>query len=125
MTVGILGLTTKNIPVWEPDSHIDRFDFLDPVETAKNWIRHLKDEKQVDVVIIAYHGGFESDPVTGQYLAASNGENQGNELLASLPEIDVLITGHQHLVYQAVTEAGTAVIQSGTKGEFVGRIDLT
>lgn len=124
LTVGILGLTTKNIPVWEPDRHIERFHFLDPVETAKKWVIYLKDEELADVVVIAYHGGFESDPVTGQYLAVSNGENQGNDLLASLPEMDVLITGHQHLVYQAVTEAGTAVIQSGTKGEFVGRIDL-
>ncbi|MBY7141622.1 bifunctional metallophosphatase/5'-nucleotidase [Virgibacillus sp. NKC19-3] len=124
LTVGILGLTTKNIPVWEPDRHIDRFDFLDPVETAKKWITRLKDEEQVDVVTIAYHGGFEHDPITGEYFAVSNGENQGNDLLASLPELDVLITGHQHLVYQAVTEADIAVIQSGTKGEFVGRIDL-
>lgn len=124
LNVGILGLTTKNIPVWEPERHIDHFDFLDPVETAQNWINYLKAEKQADVIVIAYHGGFEHDPVTGQYLAVSNGENQGNELLAKLPELDVLITGHQHLVYHAVTEAGTAIIQSGTKGEFVGRIDL-
>ncbi|WP_152657537.1 bifunctional UDP-sugar hydrolase/5'-nucleotidase [Oceanobacillus sp. CFH 90083] len=124
LTVGILGLTTKNIPVWEPDRHIDRFDFLDPVETAKKWVPFLKEELGADIVVIAYHGGFEQDPVTGEHIAVSNGENQGNELLAAIPEIDVLITGHQHLVYQAVTEDNRAVIQSGTKGEFVGRIDL-
>ncbi|WP_052400741.1 bifunctional metallophosphatase/5'-nucleotidase [Oceanobacillus jeddahense] len=124
LTVGILGLTTKNIPVWEPERHIDRFDFLDPVETATDWVSYLKNEEQADVIIIAYHGGFEHDPVTGQYLAVSNGENQGNDLLANFPELDVLLTGHQHLVYHAVTEEDTAVIQSGTKGEFVGRIDL-
>lgn len=124
VTVGILGLTTKNIPIWEPDRHIDRFDFLDPVETAKKWVPYLKEDLGADIVVIAYHGGFEQDPLTKEHIAVRNGENQGNDLLASIPEIDVLITGHQHLVYQAVTDGNTAIVQSGTKGEFVGRIDL-
>ncbi|GAB2556589.1 bifunctional metallophosphatase/5'-nucleotidase [Gracilibacillus alcaliphilus] len=124
LTVGILGLTTKNIPLWEPDRHIDCFDFLDPINTAKKWVPYLKEELGADIVVIAYHGGFEQDPITGEHIAVRNGENQGNELLGAIPEINVLITGHQHLVYQAVTEDNKAVIQSGTKGEFVGRIDL-
>ncbi|KYG28265.1 hypothetical protein AZF04_10225 [Alkalihalobacillus trypoxylicola] len=122
--VGILGLTTAKIPDWEPDRHIDQFDFLDPVVTAKKWVSFLKNDLSADVIIISYHGGIEKDPITGERLSASNGENQGNEMLAAIPEIDVLITGHQHLVYQGITDNQTAVIQSGTKGEFVGRVDL-
>ncbi|WP_062048890.1 metallophosphoesterase [Bacillus sp. JCM 19034] len=124
LKVAVLGLTTKYIPHWEADRHITAFDFLDPVVVCRKWLDILKKEKQADIVVVAYHGGFEYDPVTKQKIAEPTGENQANEL-QDLKGVDVLITGHQHLQYAVVTDDKQAVLQTGTQGEYVGRVELT
>ncbi|MCK0471827.1 bifunctional UDP-sugar hydrolase/5'-nucleotidase [Halalkalibacter sp. APA_J-10(15)] len=122
--VAVLGLTTKYIPHWESDRHIEAFDFLDPVDKGREWVRFLKEEEQSDIVIVSYHGGFEYDPVTNKKIAEHTGENQANELQA-LEGVDVLLTGHQHLQYAVVTEEQKVMLQPGTQAEFVGKVDLT
>lgn len=49
----------------------------------------------VDIVVVAYHGGLERDPLTGDPTEPLTGENDGYAL-AQIPGIDILITGHQH-----------------------------
>src|SRR5699024_2421859 len=59
LRVGILGLTTKYIPNWEKEDHIKGMQFDDPVQTAEKWVKVLKEEEKVDVVVVAYHSCFE------------------------------------------------------------------
>src|SRR5699024_4428976 len=54
LRVGILGLTTKYIPNWEKEDHIKGMQFDDPVQTAEKWVKVLKEEEKVDVVVVAY-----------------------------------------------------------------------
>ena len=48
LRVGILGLTTKNIPFWEPPAHIAGLKFLDTVETAKRYVPILRGKERCD-----------------------------------------------------------------------------
>ena len=41
--------------------------------------------KQADVVIAAYHGGFECDLATGEPNEQLTGENEGYQLLKEFP----------------------------------------
>jgi len=120
--VGILGLTTKYIPNWEDPRNIPDLKFLDPVEIAKQYVPDLSDI--CDVVIVAYHGGLERDPATGNPTEPLVGENQGYEIAKELPEIHVLLTGHQHR--SIATKIGNvAVTQPSNWGKIVGKITIT
>lgn len=122
--ISILGLTTKFIPIWESKRNIEAFDFLDPVDVGKCWVQYLKEEKKSDLIIVSYHGGLEKDPETFEQISPNNGENQGISLLNEIDDIDVLITGHQHLLYANSIKDKKIVLQAGTQAAYVGRIDL-
>ncbi|HCZ07203.1 MAG: 2,3-cyclic-nucleotide 2-phosphodiesterase / 3-nucleotidase [Thermotogota bacterium] len=121
--VGLLGLTTKFIPNWEDPKNIAELDFLDPVEVAKKYVKILREEEKVDVVIVGYHGGLERDPESGEPTEELTGENQGYQLLQEVPGIDALLTGHQHRSL-AVMIKGVPVTQPSNWGQELGRIDL-
>ncbi|WP_025729284.1 bifunctional metallophosphatase/5'-nucleotidase [Atopobacter phocae] len=119
--VGILGVTTQYIPNWEKPQTIEGLTFRSVVDTVKDYYEQLKDE--MDVFIVSYHGGFERDLETGEPTELLTGENEGYQLLMDVPEIDVLLTGHQHRTI-ATHIHGVPVIQPGEKGRYVGKIVL-
>ncbi len=123
--VGILGLTTKYIPNWENPSNIQGIRFEDPVDHAKKWIKILKEDEKVDLVIVSYHGGFERNIETGEATEKLTGENQGYELCREVPGIDILLTGHQHRIIDGSKINGVLVLQPGSQGQFLGKIDIT
>ena len=90
--IGVIGLTTQYIPHWEQPAHIQGLTFADPVMVAQKCIAEIR--SQVDVLILAYHGGFAEDLQTGKPLERYFG-NQGYQLL-QLAGVDALVTGHQH-----------------------------
>lgn len=121
--VGILGLTSSVVKQWENPDHIKGMQFISALEAAERWIPVLKEQEKCDAIVVAYHGGFEKDPRTGEEIDALPGENEAYALLTSDLPIDVLITGHQHKVFAEVIN-GKAVLQSGIYGEAVGKIVL-
>lgn len=122
--VGILGLTTAFIPRWENPAHIEGINFADPVEVAKKWVAFLKNEKRADLVVVSYHGGLERDLETGEPIEALTGENQGWQLCEEIPDIDVLLTGHQHRLITGVGPNNTTIIQPGSQGTHLGKITI-
>ena len=121
LKIGILGLTTQYIPHWEHPRNIENLQFHSAVETAKAWVPKLR--KQADIVIVAYHGGFESDLHTGNPTEKHTGENEGYRLLNEVPGIDAFITGHQHREIAEVIN-DVPIIQPGHRGEKIGKIEL-
>lgn len=119
--VGIIGLTTSYVPHWETAENIQGLTFLDPIQVAQQYIAELRE--QVDVLVLAYHGGFAEDLDTGHSLEAVTGENQGYQLL-QLSGVDALITGHQHRKIAQVVN-GVPTTQPGYRGSEVGEIVLT
>ena len=120
--VGIIGVTTEYIPHWELPAHYEGLAFRDACEVAKHYAQILR--PQVDVLVVAYHGGFERDLVSGEPLEALTGENRGAQMLAEIPEMDVLLTGHQHRVLcQQV--GNTWIVQPGFAGEYVAQVTVT
>jgi 2',3'-cyclic-nucleotide 2'-phosphodiesterase / 3'-nucleotidase len=122
--VGILGLTTSYIPNWENPEYIASLDFLNVVDTAQRWVRHLRETEKVDVVVVSYHGGLERDPVTGEPTEDETGENEGYRLCMEVEGIDVLLTGHQHRSIPECVIGGVTVLQPGSHGRFIGRAEL-
>ncbi|MDF2963889.1 MAG: 2, 3-cyclic nucleotide 2-phosphodiesterase [Paenibacillus sp.] len=122
--VAVLGLTTDYIPNWEKMEHIAGLRFENVLETARKWVAYLKDEEKADVVIVSYHGGFERNPATGEPTEPLTGENVGYALCREVEGIDVLLTGHQHRTISGVAIHGVTVLQPGSQGAFIGKVQL-
>lgn len=124
LKVAILGVTTPYIPNWEEPGHIEGLLFEDAVVAAQRWADMIRSKEEVDLLVVAYHGGFERDLHTGQPVEALTGENQGYELCQQVRGIDVLITGHQHRRIASEEINGVTVIQPGSQGSALGRIEV-
>ncbi|MFC6331701.1 bifunctional metallophosphatase/5'-nucleotidase [Paenibacillus septentrionalis] len=122
--IGILGLTTSHIPNWEQPDHIAGLRFDNPIQAAKRWVKHMKQVEQVDIVIVAYHGGFERDIETGKPTEALTGENVGYALCEQVQGIDVLLTGHQHRAICGAKINGVCIVQPASEGRYLGKVTL-
>jgi 5'-nucleotidase / UDP-sugar diphosphatase len=93
--------------------------FADPIETAKEIVKFLREQEFVDVVIALSHGGVVKDK-EGHYT-----EGEDNDL-AGVPGIDVVISGHSHTELQEVVLANgrTPVVQTGKEGRNLGELVL-
>lgn len=121
--VAVLGVTTHYIPKWENPFHIQGLEFHDALETVKEWVPRIRREERPDVMVVAYHGGFERDMVTGEPTENLTGENQAYAMCAEVEGIDVLITGHQHRLLDTFLH-GVAVVQPGCNGQAIGKISV-
>lgn len=120
--IGIVGITTHFVPIWEDPKHIKGIEFRDALQQAEKWLTQLRDHEDVDVSVLCYHGGFSHDIVTGELIEADTEENQGYQMCEQL-NFDIFITGHQHREI-CTTAFGKSIIQPGTKGICVAAIDL-
>lgn len=113
LRVGIVGIVTDHVNIWEKPENIANLEITDPFEVAKRNLEAIKD--QVDVAICVYHGGFESDIVTGERLTESN-ENIGYKICTEL-DFDLLLTGHQHMPIEGHEICGTHIVQPSANAE--------
>jgi 5'-nucleotidase/UDP-sugar diphosphatase len=92
--------------------------FGDPVETAREVVKLLREKEKVDVVIALSHGGMIKDK-EGRYSA---GEDV--QLAREVPGIDVVVSGHSHtfLAEAVVVEGRTPVVQAGKNGDSLGEL---
>lgn len=120
--IGVIGLITDYVPRMEPAENISNVKFVDPFETAKDYVEKLRSE--VDILLLSYHGGTERDLETGLPTEYQTGENIAYRLAAEIKGIDGVIAGHQHKVLTGFV-GSVPVVQPGTKGSHVGEMTFT
>ncbi|PQP83207.1 bifunctional metallophosphatase/5'-nucleotidase [Paenibacillus sp. PCH8] len=121
--IALLGATTHYIPNWEHPKNIEGLQFLDAMETIRTWVSHIREHEKPDVLVVSYHGGFESDLETGEAAERLTGENQAYAICRDIEGIDVLLTGHQHRQLTAEIH-GVTVIQPGFSGHGAGHVTV-
>ena len=121
--VALFGIITHHVPEWVNPRTIKHMRFQDAYETAKKTVDILKRLEKPDVIICVYHGGFERDLETGYPIKRLDGENQGYEILKNIPDIDVLIAGHQHRTLYG-NAFGKAYVQINNHGRELACVDL-
>lgn len=119
--VGLLGLTTKEIPSWEDKDHYKGLQFNDLVAEAKVWIPKVR-AAGADLVVVSAHSGEES-------AADTIPENQIKALATTVTGIDAIVAGHTHAnigEHDYLNPAGQKVIvtEPGKSGQFVSQIDF-
>ena len=95
--------------------------FADPIETAREMVKILRETEKVDVVIALSHGGV----VKGEDGRYTDGEDV--RLAKDVPGIDVVIGGHSHTELQEaiIVNGRTPVVQTGKEGQNLGELVIT
>jgi 2',3'-cyclic-nucleotide 2'-phosphodiesterase (5'-nucleotidase family) len=100
--VGIIGITTSEA------IHQDNLSFLPPEEVVARYVSAL--DEQADLIIVLSHLGHEAD----------------RELALASEGIDVIVGGHTNTKLDAPVKVGnTWIVQAGTRGRFLGELNLT
>ncbi len=120
--IAILGVTTHFVTLWEEPANIEGLHFKDAYESAKQWVKVIRETEDIHLLVLCYHGGFERNLDTGEIAEADTGENQGYKM-SEIEGVDILITGHQHREI-AKELNGKSVVQPGTKGTCLAEVQV-
>lgn len=128
LRVGVIGLVTPQIMIWDKarlDGHVTAGDI---VEAALRHVPPLR--ARCDVLVALCHAGISDAPRRG-------GEENAALHLAAVPGIDVIFTGHAHRVFPGPDYAGLAgvdavrgtldgipAVMPGFWGSHLGVVDL-
>jgi len=120
MKIGIIG-TTSYLEGNVMKSHTDGLVRLDGIERVNYYANILKHKKHCDLVILLSHFGFDG----GNY------EKPSDVLMAqNSRDIDIIIGGHSHTFIKEAREVENAngiivpVVQAGSQGAVIGRMDI-
>jgi 2',3'-cyclic-nucleotide 2'-phosphodiesterase/3'-nucleotidase len=91
--VGILGLVTPGVAIWDRDNVEGKVRFPGIVEQARTFVPRLK-RAGADVVIVSCHSGSKTSSSYGDALPYP--ENASTLLAQQVPDIDAILVGHAH-----------------------------
>ncbi len=94
LTVGILGLVTPGVAIWDKANVEGKVRFPGIVEQAKVMVPRLK-AAGADVVIVSCHSGATTSSSYGDALPYP--ENASRLLAEQVPDIDAVLVGHAHV----------------------------
>ena len=118
LRVGLVGIVTDWVNVWENPDNLVGLTISDPFEAAKKAVAEL----DADVIVGIYHGGVERDLDTGRLLSQTN-ENIACRLCEEL-NIDLLLTGHQHIAMANQSWHGTHIVQTPCNAAAYVRVEM-
>lgn len=108
--IGLMGIASNIIDKTMPPAFSRGVRFTDGRSRLPEIIARLRRDDRVDLVILISHLGFPQDMA----------------LLNETPGVDLCLSAHTHHRLEKPAFAGsTLVIQSGSHGSFLGRLDLT
>jgi 5'-nucleotidase len=118
MRFGLFGVLGKEAQIYTSGGATQ---FPDPVATAREVVKTLRETEKVDVVIALSHGGVVKGP-DGRY---SDGEDV--QLAQAVPGIDIVIGGHSHtMLHEPIIVNGrTPVVQTGLEGKNLGELKIS
>jgi 2',3'-cyclic-nucleotide 2'-phosphodiesterase/3'-nucleotidase len=96
--VAILGMLTPAIPNWLHESLWTELRFEEMIQSARHWVKVLKEREKADVIVGLFHSGWEGGITTPDY-----DEDVSRKIAETVEGFDVIFFGHDH------TERNTTV----------------
>ena len=109
LRIGVIGIACNIIGQTMPPAFSEGVRFTLGRDELPGWIAHVREQEQVDLIVVLSHLGFPQDV----------------KLASEVSGIDVLVSGHTHNRMEVpVIENGAIIFQSGCHGSFIGRLDV-
>ena len=120
----VLGMITPAIPVWLSENLWKGLRFDDMEETARKWMKIIREKENPDLVIGIFHAGQDALLMGGKYR-----ENASLEVARNVPGFDIVLMGHDHAreLKKIKNVAGDSVLimNPASKGVVVANADVT
>ena len=119
MRFGIFGLLGKEAQFYTGGA--GAVNFADPIESAREVAKALRESEKADVIIALSHGGMEK----GKDGRFTDGEDV--RLPMAVPGIDIVIGAHSHTELRdpVIVNGRTPVVQTGKYGQNLGELVIT
>jgi len=127
--IAVLGLITPGIPKWLPEELWDGIEFIDMVESAKEWVPKIMEKEKPDLFIGLFHSGYDYTYGGVNYDTPRN-ENASLIVAKQVAGFDIIFVGHDHRTWNEKVKNphGKEVIIMGTKGNAnqfcVAKVDM-
>jgi 2',3'-cyclic-nucleotide 2'-phosphodiesterase (5'-nucleotidase family) len=109
LRIGLIGIASNIVDKAMPPSFSEGLYFTLGREELPSIIDILRTQEKVDLVVLISHLGFPQDM----------------KLVSEVQGIDICLSGHtHHRLYKPIIQGNTLIIQSGSHGSFLGRLDL-
>jgi len=93
--IAVLGMITPWIPNWLPEKIWKGIEFEDMIQTAKKWVKIIKEKEKPDLLIGLFHSGVETN-YNGQTADMQKIENASRIVAEQVPGFDIVFVGHDH-----------------------------
>ena len=113
---GIFGLLGKEAMFYTDGAGAVKF--ADPIETAKEMVKILREKEKADVIVALSHGGM-TKGADGRFI-----DGEDVQLPRAVPGIDIVIGAHSHTELQEaiIVNGRTPVVQTGKYGQNLGEL---
>lgn len=110
--IALMGLMGEEADAYSPTAEVD---FLNYIEVAKETVKKIKENENVDMIVALSHSGTTSDPK----------KSEDDALAQAVPEIDLIISGHSHSTFEKPRVYGhTLIVSAGEQTRNLGKITL-
>lgn len=120
----ILGMITPAIPVWLSENLWHGLRFDDMEDTARRWMKVIREKENPDLVIGIFHAGQDAILMGGKYR-----ENASVNIARNVPGFDIILMGHDHAreckKVQNIEGDSVLVMDPASNGNVVSDVDVT
>lgn len=120
----VLGMITPAIPAWLSENLWQGLRFDDMEQTAKKWMKIIREKENPDLVIGLFHAGQDATLMSGKY-----NENASLTIARNVPGFDMVLMGHDHAreCKKVMNVAGDSVliIDPASNALVVSNVDVT
>lgn len=120
----VLGMITPAIPAWLSENLWQGLRFDDMEQTAKRWMKVIREKEKPDLVIGLFHAGQDAFLMSGKY-----NENASLNIAKNVPGFDMILMGHDHAreCKKIANVAGDSVliIDPASNAAVVSNVDVT
>ena len=114
----------RAFPVWLSENLWKGLRFDDMEETARKWMKIIREQEKPDLVIGMFHAGQDAQLMGGKYR-----ENASVEVACNVPGFDIVLMGHDHAreckrVCNIVGDS-VLVMDPASNGAVVSNVDIT
>ena len=126
--IAVIGITTPYVPHWLTEFYWSGMEFRDMIESAKFWVKKVRDEHKPDVVIGLFHSGYDYT-YGGQSAKTYCNENASVLVAEQVEGFDALLIGHDHKLHNKKIKSPSGklvpVIDAGVGARNLGLLSIT